>query len=83
MTWTFVHQEYPRCLHGPGDTTLIVHNDEDRDRELAAGWSMRPVVDAPVSEDRPELTNAPLAAVVAEVVAEVHQKRGRPRKTDA
>ena len=40
------HIEFPRCLHGAGGKTLIVTNEEDRDRELANGWSLRPVMDA-------------------------------------
>lgn len=46
-----MHVEFPRCLHGAGGKTLIVHNEEDRDRELASGhWFLRPVTDAPVPE---------------------------------
>ena len=66
-----MHVEFPRCLHGAGGKTLIVHNEADRDRELANGWSLRPVTDAPVAP----------AAPVAEPEPIVHEfapkKRGR------
>lgn len=63
-----MHIEFPRCLHGAGGTTLIVHNEEDRDRELANGWSLRPVPDAPVAE------------TVAEPVIEDAAPKPRKRK---
>ena len=61
-----MHVEFPRCLHGAGGKTLIVHNEADRDRELANGWSLRPV------------TNAPAPEPVAEpVIVDAPKKRGR------
>lgn len=75
MSWTFVHQEYPRCLHGAGGTTRIVQNDEERDRALAEGWSLQPVMavaDAPIVDAPPAATEAP--------VAEPTARRGRKAK---
>ena len=61
-----MHVEFPRCLHGAGGKTLIVHNEADRDRELANGWSLRPVPDAPVPEP-----------VAEPVIVDAPKKRGR------
>ena len=73
-----MHIEFPRCLHGAGGKTLIVHNEADRDRELANGWSLRPVVDSPAPTERPTLTYTPLAEYVAEAVAAAPKKRRKP-----
>ena len=44
----FVHKEYPRCLHKFGGLTVIVNSAEEVAAKLAEGWSMQPVMDAPV-----------------------------------
>ena len=73
-----MHIEFPRCLHGAGGKTLIVHNEADRDRELASGaWFLLPVPD--VAPESPALVE-PLAAPIEDVVAAV--KRGRKPKTE-
>lgn len=37
-----VFQEYPRHLHRPGGTYLVVQSDEERDAALADGWTLTP-----------------------------------------
>jgi hypothetical protein len=34
--------EYPRHLHGPNGTFVVVHNDTERDLQLARGWYLWP-----------------------------------------
>lgn len=66
--WTFVHQEYPKCLHKPDGSTCLVGNDAERDAKLADGWHLRPgpapepvaVEPPPVVEDQPP--DAPVKA---------------------
>lgn len=77
-----MHVEFPRCLHGVGGKTLIVHNEEDRDRELASGhWFLRPVPDAPVGihvgmEEARDI-ETPISYDEPVQVPDVPKKRGR------
>ena len=68
-----MHIEFPRCLHGAGGKTLIVHNEADRDRELANGWSLRPVSD----EGWDWETRTPPVQSSADPQAATPKKRGR------
>lgn len=51
--------EYPRHLHGPNGTFVVVHNDTERDLQLAKGWYLWPT-DVPVKavDPSPETTPA-------------------------
>ena len=59
---------YPRHLHKAGGSYLLVHNDEERDAGLAAGWSL----------DVPVATPVPAAEPIA--VEKPKRGPGRPRK---
>lgn len=64
--WTgqYVHQHFPKALHGPDDQSLSVKNQDELDRALANGWSLKPLheVVEVTAEDVPTADRAPLPA---------------------
>ena len=81
-----MHIEFPRCLHGAGGKTLIVHTEADRDRELASGsWFLRPVTEAPeapapIAESAPDFSESIGPPVhVIHVTEDAPKKRGRKK----
>lgn len=71
------YQEYPRHLHGPNGTFVVVHNDTERDLQLAKGWYLWPT-DVPGAD----LGQAP-AAQDADAGAAVVDDDGPPETLDA
>lgn len=81
---SFVHLEYPRCLHGAGGATCLVNSDAERDAKLAEGWSLLPVLDAPEPANEPDGLQATVdeqqAIADAQDPASAPKKRGRKPK---
>lgn len=46
----YVHQEFPRVMYGAEGATKIVSSQEDREAAEAAGFSVSPNVEKPVSK---------------------------------
>lgn len=68
----YQHQEYPKMLHRPDGTYLIVQNEQEKEAALEDGWNLKPGAVAKVSPE-PERDSE------EETEAE-KPKRGRPPK---
>lgn len=43
------YPKFPKALHGPDATSVLVQDEDEMERALAVGWSLKPI-----SEEEPE-----------------------------